>query len=212
MKIWFLFLLLLQGLTTWAQAPTSSGRHRPTAPEHARAVAVFQQELNAEYRNPEASPLTPEDRAAFTGLPFFPVNYAACVEARFVPDSLSVPFAMQTSTSRRPMYRKYGEAYFTLSGQPLKLTVYQNQELMKKPGFEDYLFVPFTDLTNGNASYGGGRYLDVRIGQIQGGTLVLDFNRAYNPFCAYSGRYSCPVPPAENRLPVAIEAGVKSPH
>jgi uncharacterized protein (DUF1684 family) len=212
MKTSLLFLLLLQGLTAWAQVPPASRSLRPTAAEHARAVATFQQELNAEYRNPAESPLTPEDRAAFTGLPFFPVNYSVCVEGRFVADSLSVPFAMQTSTSRRPMYRKYGEVHFILSGQPLKLTVYQNQELMQKPGFEDYLFVPFTDPTNGQTSYGGGRYLDVRTGQIQGGMLVLDFNRAYNPFCAYSGRYSCPVPPAENRLPVAIEAGVKSPH
>ncbi|WP_303309437.1 DUF1684 domain-containing protein [Hymenobacter sp. BT730] len=212
MRTWFLFLWLLNGLTTWAQTPPPYGSHRPTATEHSKAVTTFQQELNAEYRNPEESPLTPEDRAAFTGLPFFPVNYAVCVEGRFVRDSLSAPFAMQTSTSRRPMYRRYGEVYFTLNGKALKLNVYQNQELMKKPGFEDYLFVPFTDLTNGNASYGGGRYMDVRIGQIQEGRLVLDFNRAYNPFCAYSGRYSCPVPPAENRLPVAIEAGVMSPH
>jgi uncharacterized protein (DUF1684 family) len=150
---------------------------------------VFQQELNAEFRNPDESPLPVEARKSFTGLPFFPVNYTARVEARFVRDSLAAPFAMVTSTDRRPQYRKYGDAYFTLNGQALKLTIYQSLDLIKREGYQDYLFLPFTDKTNGHTSYGGGRYLDLRLGQIQNGRLVLDFNRAYNPFCAYGGNF-----------------------
>jgi uncharacterized protein (DUF1684 family) len=116
---------------------------------------------------------------------------------------------MPTSTARRPQYRKFGELRFVLQGQPQHLTVYQNLELMKRPGFADYLFVPFTDLSNGRGSYGGGRYLDLRIPPAGTATMLLDFNRAYNPSCAYDHRFSCPIPPAENHLEVAIPAGVK---
>jgi len=90
--------------------------------------------------------------------------------------------------------------------------VYQSQDLLKRPGFENYLFVPFTDRTNGHGSYGGGRYLDLRIPPKGATTMPLDFNRAYNPSCAYAPGYSCPVPPAENRLNVAIPAGVQHDH
>lgn len=208
---WLLTLgLVLHGTSLFAQLTTATSVL--SAADHAKAVAVFQQELNAEYRNPAESPLPKEVRKSFKGLPFFPINYAARVEARFVRDSLAAPFAMETSTQRRPMYRKYGDVFFTLHGQELKLSIYQNLELTQREGYQDYLFVPFTDQTNGHTSYGGGRYLDLRLGQIQNERVVLDFNRAYNPFCAYGGQYSCPVPPAENRLPIAIAAGVMSDH
>jgi uncharacterized protein (DUF1684 family) len=209
MKYTYLLPLLLVLVSFSSTAQTTA---LLPAAEHAREVAVFQQELSAEYRNPAESPLPAKDLKNFKGLPFFPLNSTARVQARFVRDSLAAPFEMETSTARRPMYRKYGDAYFTLDGQALKLTIYQSLDLIQKEGYQDYLFVPFTDRTNGHSSYGGGRYLDLRLGQIQNGQVVLDFNRAYNPFCAYGGQYSCPVPPAENRLPVAIKAGVMSDH
>jgi uncharacterized protein (DUF1684 family) len=179
---------------------------------HATAVAAFQQELNAEYRDPAKSPLPAEVRAAFQALPFFPADYRYYVEATFVRDSTSAPFRMKTTGLREPEYRKYGELHFVVNSQKLKLSVYQGLELMRRPGYEDYLFVPFTDPTNGHETYGGGRYLDFRIPKTS--RVPLDFNRAYNPYCAYntSGKYSCPVPPAENRLPVPIRAGVRSDH
>ena len=99
-----------------------------------------------------------------------------------------------------------------LDGQPQRLFVYQSLDLLHNQEYRDYLIVLFTDRTNGQGSYGGGRYLDLRRGQIQDGQLVLDFNRAYNPYCAYGSQYSCPIPPAENQLPVAIKAGVMSEH
>jgi hypothetical protein len=85
--------------------------------------------------------------------------------------------------------------------------VYQNLGLLKNPEYEDYLFLPFNDYTNGNETYGGGRYLDVRIPK--GNTMVLDFNKAYNPYCAYTYGYSCPVPPRGNSLETEINAGIK---
>jgi uncharacterized protein (DUF1684 family) len=178
--------------------------------DHAREVAAFQQAQNAKYRDPARSPLPPAMRQEFRKLPFFPTNYAARVEGRFVPDSVQPVFAMQTSTSRQPMYRKYGKVHFVLAGQALTLTLYQAVNPAQEGDSPNYLFLPFTDRTNGHGSYGGGRYIDVPIPT--GTAMWVDFNLSYNPYCAYSPQYSCPVPPAENRLPVAIKAGVMSDH
>ncbi|MGI4885950.1 MAG: DUF1684 domain-containing protein [Janthinobacterium lividum] len=179
---------------------------------HAQSVVAFQRSLNREFSDSLESPLSPAARRAFRVLPYYPGGYRYYVAARLVRDSTTAPFAMATSTARRSTYRKYGDLYFTLAGKALKLSVYQNLELMTRPGLTDYLFVPFTDLTNGHGSYGGGRYLDLRVPPIGSRTVLLDFNRAYNPSCAYSTAYSCPVPPAENRLAVAIPAVVQSDH
>lgn len=168
----------------------------------------YQQQMNLDFANPEESPLEEKDLASFRGLDFFPVDTSYIVNAEFVRTPAEPPFAMKTSTDRLPIYVKYGELYFELEGKQLKLNVYQNQELIQDPEYFDYLFLPFTDLTNGNSTYGGGRYLDMRIPDSS--KVVLDFNKAYNPYCAYSGKYSCPVPPEENDLEVEIPAGVKS--
>ena len=117
---------------------------------------------------------------------------------------------MQTSSDRQPVYVKYADLYFTLKGKKMKLAVYQSQSLKENPEYFDYLFLPFTDLTNGEGSYSGGRYIDLRIPEEGVKKISLDFNKAYNPYCAYSGGYSCPVPPAENNLDMAITAGVKA--
>lgn len=207
-----LFVISTIALSSVGRAQSTTATLLPSKEEHSKLVAEFRAELNAEYKDASRSPLAAAARNKFTGLPFFPVNYAACVEARFVRDSSQAPFVMQTSNGRKPLYRKYGEVHFSFNGLPQHLTVFQSLDLQSKKGYEDYLFVPFTDQTNGHTSYGGGRYLDLRMGQIKKDQLVLDFNRAYNPFCAYSAAYSCPVPPAENRLSVAIEAGVMSDH
>ena len=91
-----------------------------------------------------------------------------------------------------------------------QLTAYRNIDLSRLEGYRNYLFVPFTDLTNGESTYGGGRYLDLE-GPL-GNAVELDFNRAYNPYCAYGGAYSCPIPPIENHLGVAVRAGVLKHH
>lgn len=190
-----------------AQAQTPP---RLSAAEHAQAVAAFQRELNDEYRDPARTPLPPAAQRSFQGLPFFPTGYGYYVEARLVRDSTSAPFAIKTTQPRRAMYRKYGELHFTLQGQTLKLAVYESLDLKQRPEYADYLFLPFTDPTNGHDSYGGGRYIDLRVPK--GNVIWLDFNRAYNPFCAYSTAYACPIPPAENHLSVPIRAGVRSDH
>lgn len=175
---------------------------------NAEAARAYQQQLNEKFADPEESPLDKADLENFENLEFFEVDKEFIVEAEFVRTPSEAPFQMQTSTNRLPVYVKYGELYFKLKGKELKLNVYQNQELVENPEYFDYLFLPFTDLTNGKTTYGGGRYLDLRIPDST--KVVLDFNRAYNPYCAYSGSYSCPVPPEENALEIEIAAGVKN--
>lgn len=168
----------------------------------------FQKELNAEFKDASKSPLKNSDRKHFKGLDFFKFDSAYVVTAQFKRTPNERPFKMKTTTDRTPQYIKYGELDFVLKGKPLKLAIYQNLDLMAQDGYEDYLFLPFLDETNGAESYGGGRYIDARIPK--GNTMVIDFNSAYNPYCAYNDKYSCPIVPRENYLRVRVEAGVKT--
>lgn len=163
--------------------------------------------LNEEFSNPETTILDPEDFKNFHGLEFYPIDEKFIVEAKFVRTPNEKPFLMPTTTSRLPEYVKYGEAHFSIERKDFVLNLFKSTEPYDEPGYEDYLFLPFTDLTSGDGSYGGGRFLDQRIPE--GETIVIDFNKAYNPYCAYSARYSCPIPPKENDLLIKIEAGVK---
>lgn len=168
----------------------------------------FQEELNAKFVNPDKSPLKKEDLKNFDGLEFFPDNKTFRVKADFVRTLGVEPFEMPTTTARKAIYVKYGELHFDLGGNEYVLNVYQNQKLIEEEGKENYLFVPFTDDTNGKSTYSGGRYIDLRIPK--GETITLDFNKAYNPYCAYNSKYSCPIPPEENYLPLKVKAGVKA--
>lgn len=171
-------------------------------------IETAQQQLNAHYTNPETTVLKPEDFEKFEGLEFYPIALKYRVEATFVRTPDEEPFYMPTTTERLPLYVKYGELFFTWEGKQLQLDIFENLE-PKKEEYKDYLFLPITDLTSGDGSYGGGRYLDVMKSEVAQGKVVLDFNKLYNPYCAYNEKYSCPIPPAQNDLPIRIEAGVK---
>lgn len=170
----------------------------------------FQLELNNSYADSLKSPLTKEDFKHFKGLDFFSINEKYIVQATFIRTKKEKPFGMKTTTSRTPLYVKYGELHFLIDEKDFKLNVYQNKDLIKKPGYADYLFLPFSDLTCGNESYIGGRYVDMRIQK--GKIWTIDFNKAYNPYCAYNYKYSCPIVPLENDLDIEILAGVKKFH
>lgn len=167
----------------------------------------FQKELNSSFQDPETSPLNPEDFKDFEGLEFFSVDTTFRVVAEFIRTPLETPFQMPTTTDRKPYYVKYGEVYFRLKGKDCKIDLFQNLELSSNPEYKDYLFAPFTDETNGKTTYAGGRYLDLRIPEAN--EIIIDFNQAYNPYCAYNGKYSCPIPPEENHLELEVTAGVK---
>ena len=168
---------------------------------------AYQAHLNEEFANKETSPLTDKDLKSFKSLDFFEINDKYRVEAKFVKTESAEPFMMSTTTDRQSLYVKYGEINFTLNNEEFKLNVYQSQRLLTDPKYKDYLFIPFTDLTNGETTYNGGRYLDFKIPNST--NVIIDFNKAYNPYCAYNGIYSCPIPPEENNLSIKIEAGVK---
>jgi uncharacterized protein (DUF1684 family) len=144
-------------------------------------------------------------------LSFFPVNEKYRVKARFEKTTSNSWFLMPTSGTLKKTYRLYGVLHFKINGTPLQLNVYQSQDLLQSEKYKDYLFLPFTDSTSGYESYHGGRYLDLTFDDIQGNEVVLDFNKAYNPYCAYvTGRYNCPIPPPENHLQIAVKAGEMS--
>jgi uncharacterized protein (DUF1684 family) len=159
------------------------------------------------FRNKEETPLLKADRKKFKGLNYYPIDLMYRVKASFVRNETPVLFKMKTTTDRLPAYVKYGEVHFKIDSQSFKLEVYQSPEIMKRPGYEDYLFIPFTDLTNGDETYDVGRYIEMRIPTSE--DVTIDFNMAYNPYCSYSPNFSCPIPPAANDLAVRIAAGEK---
>lgn len=173
----------------------------------AESSQAYQAQLNERYADDKESPLTPLQLVNFKGLDFYPVNAAYCVEARFVRTPNEKPFLMPTTSERKPRYVKFGEVYFTLNGKECKLDIFQSLDMIKIEKYKYDLFLPFTDLTSGNGSYGGGRYIDLK--QPEGDIILIDFNASYNPYCAYNANYSCPIPPQQNDLQVEVKAGVK---
>jgi hypothetical protein len=170
-------------------------------------ILAHQQKLNEEFKDPEESPLPDRFRKDFNGLDFFAPDTNYVIEADFIRTPDAVPFMMPTTTDRRSEEVVYAKIRFELHGKTFELEVYQNAELIKEKGYEDYLFLPFTDLTNGEETYGGGRYMDLRIPN--GNRITIDFNKAYNPYCVYNKKYSCPLVPAVNHLDTRILVGVK---
>jgi uncharacterized protein (DUF1684 family) len=156
------------------------------------------------FKSSSSSPLPHETRDDFTGLPYFAVDPTLRYEGlQLQPYAGQEPSRFQIPTSDgqlRPAHRA-GTFTFERDGVPLHLTAY----VVDGGGESDSLFVPFLDATSGNETYGAGRYLDLEPDDDQ--TYALDFNFAYHPNCVFSEWYSCPLTPAENRLPIRIEAG-----
>ncbi len=138
---------------------------------------------------------------------FFPVDEEYCLTAAFEKINDTAGFIMKTSGKKTSRYFKYGLLHFKIRDTMLQLTVYSSEDLQHSEKYKDYLFVPYTDLTSGEESYGGGKYLEFYKQDIVNNSVNLDFNKAYNPYCAYALGYNCPIPPRENDLPVAIRAG-----
>lgn len=194
----YLFLLIILPLFALSQNKVSS---------EIIESKKFQEQLNAEYLNPKETPLRGEHFTNFTGHPFFPVDSKYRVVARFIKSKNTKPFDLPTSSGKTKSYREYGKAIFNVDGKPYTLTLYQSLDLIKQKKYKDYLFLPFRDATNGKETYGGGKYLDLKIPK--GNTIILDFNKSYHPYCAYNAYdYNCPIVPEENRLSVEIRAGV----
>jgi uncharacterized protein (DUF1684 family) len=170
-------------------------------------IRLHRESINKEFADTAHSPLTDEGLARFEGLDFYNADPDWVIEADFILNPDPEPFEMETTTARRPIYVKYGEAHFTINGVKHILEIYQSEKAKQMEEFKEYLFLPFKDLTNGDGSYGGGRFIDLKIPE--GEAIVIDFNKSYNPYCAYNHRYSCPIPPEVNHLNIPVPAGVK---
>jgi uncharacterized protein (DUF1684 family) len=173
----------------------------------AGTVAAFRAARDELFRHHPQSPLLPEAREAFDGVPYFPHRADLRVEAALEPDPEGAELVIPTSTGDPTRFTRVGFVRPTLGGREVSLAVYWLE------GYGGGLFLPFRDALAGEATYGGGRYLlDTVKGadlgtSADGDRLVLDFNLAYNPSCSYDPRWSCPLAPPENRIDVPVEAG-----
>lgn len=167
------------------------------------ALKAQRAEKDSFFRMSPYSPLEPEDRQVFTGLDYYPpepgFQYELSLQAAAEPE----PLIFQTSTGDEQNFLRIGTVTFDVDGEPATLAIYRSVE-------HDELFLPFRDATSGKETYGAGRYLEPV--ELEDGTILVDFNLAYNPYCAYSPHYSCPLPPFENWLKVPIRAGEKDYH
>ena len=158
----------------------------------------FRQEKDAFFKSHPQSPLLPEQKRDFKGLSYFPENPALRLDVRVEEFSPKETVKMQTSTGDVQTYQKYGKFKFTVDGQEAELTLFASEH-----GF----FLPFADSLAGEETYGAGRYLEPEpLGRAK---FRVDFNLAYNPYCAYNEKWSCPLTPRENRLKVPLRAGEK---
>ncbi|MBC8281316.1 MAG: DUF1684 domain-containing protein [Chloroflexi bacterium] len=166
-------------------------------------IADFRKAKDHYFEGDPNSPLTPEQRKRFRGLQYFEENedLQFILKVEEFPDNAKNLIQMATSSGDTAPHTRWGQLKFDVDGVPVVLVVYRSAR------GDDY-FLPFMDSTTGLASYAAGRYLDLPA--TGDGRLVVDFNYAYNPYCAYNAGWNCPMPPSENKLPVVIDAGEKS--
>lgn len=163
----------------------------------------FRRDKDGFFRDHPRSPLTPEQRGGFTGLSYFPEEPTLVIRAPLDTDvDREEVIELQTTGGGTQSYRRAGKVRFQVDGQPAEITLYASD-------LQHELFVPFRDATSGHETYGAGRYLEVEPPD-DDGRVVVDFNLAYNPYCAYNPEWSCPIPPGENWLQVPIRAGERA--
>jgi uncharacterized protein len=171
---------------------------------YADSITMHRQAYKMEFINEERSPLKADDTAY---LRFYKpdARYRVTAVVTLTPDAPA--FDIPTHSGKRKFHRKYADVVFRIGKRTYKLEVYQS--LIKKDEYKDHLFLPFNDLTNYKETYAGGRYIDLSLKDIKNNTILIDFNKAYNPYCAYASGYNCPIPPPANNLKVSIRAGEK---
>ena len=200
-----IFLFMFSDLALVAQT-----NKKTTRSEYTKQVNNERRQKDIEMKTGDHSPIADDERQGFEKLNYYKPNPRFRKEASFERFDQATHFLMKTTTDRLPEYSLYGKVKFVHKSKTYSLNVYQNIELVKKPGYEKHLFIPFNDLTNGDETYGGGRFLDVY--ETGADSLIIDFNLAYNPYCAYNHKYSCPIPPEANNLKLKVKAGEKKLH
>lgn len=192
----FLFWMIFSSVWVMAQTEEEIISH----------IKEFRQELNDHYKDKETSPLKKKERRQFKGHQFYDIDLSYRVKAQVdlidKPDTVIMP----TSAGTEKTFVRYAALKFNIADKAYQLIGYRR---VYKGELQNYLFIPFRDETSGNETYGGGRYIDLDVPTEN--NVILDFNLAYNPYCAYTTGWFCPLPPEENTLEVAIKAGLKNP-
>ena len=156
-----------------------------------------------------AEPRHPVNAVQVRDISFFPADRSYCVWAAFTPTPGGKTFLVPTHSGKQKPFRDYGTLAFSIHDTAYTLHLYQSVDLVGGAAGNAYLFLPFNDFTNYESTYGGGRYIDLSVSDIKDNGVVLDFNKCYNPYCAYADGFSCPIPPSENYLKKYIVAGEK---
>jgi uncharacterized protein len=184
--------------------PRNSGDEQPRSQD-----PVLQERIarDAAFKS-DTSPIPPQERAKFRGLSYYPIDPGLKFSVQLHRYPVPAQVRMGTNTGEIRSGLRYGFFDFQVEGQDRRLQVYRLEDAPGSGGAN--LFIPFRDSTSGQETYAAGRYIDLK--ENTSGTYDLDFNRAYNPSCAYNNEFSCPVPPAENTLKVPIRAGEKRYH
>lgn len=200
-QIWK-WVLLLQLVTVSLGAQDDSSKQ-----EYIASIEEYRQKYFDQYLTDPRAPYTADDTVHIHFYDPDP-KWVLAAEMKLEADAKPFDMALYSGITRR--FVKYGTLHFEIAGAQHTLAVYQDLTRMS-PMTRHRLFLPFMDITNGTDTYGGGRYMDLSTNDIDGvGKVVLDFNKAYNPWCAYSDGFNCPIPPRENHLKIAVEAGEKN--
>jgi uncharacterized protein len=190
------------------------GKSRHEDDKYAQDVGAVRRQKDEYFASSPQSPIPHEERHhGFAGLSYFPPDPAFRVRASVNPYPDQHIVQLGTTTGDIQPQVRYAELRFHLADRDLRLAGFLDPHAHRHHGAIE-LFVPFRDTTSGKETYGAGRYLEVEVEEQPDGskTAVMDFNTAYNPYCAYNAAYSCPLPPAENTLPIAINAGERTYH
>lgn len=202
-KVISYFLLLIALLFSYVtQTQAQSDYHQK--------IQHYRDSVDRAFADTSTSILMKEDIPTFQGLEYFPIDEAYKVTAKFSKIENAKTVKMKTSGSRTPQYKPYGTLTFELHGKKQVLTLYRYVD-PSRPELKNHLLLAFLDASNGKYTYMGGRYLDYNVDDVQD-EMIIDFNLAYNPYCAYNDKHSCVIPPLENRLDISIEAGAKKFH
>lgn len=175
--------------------------------EYLDGMKEYRQKYIQSVTNGNNTPLMPEDAGY---MHFFKPDPKYVLECKVMPESQAKAFEMPTYSGLTRTYIKYATCECKLGKSTFKPVLYKNLSQPQNPVYRNHLFLPFKDATSGAESYGGGRYINLDVNDIENGKIIIDFNKAYNPYCAYSDGYNCPVPPKENHFKLAIKAGEKN--
>lgn len=194
-----LLILAVLYFSFFDNSPSPSGNLDATvnAEQYNQQLSEERKKKDDTFKTGADSPLT--DKANFKGLSYFPADPSYRVIARLEPFAdKTQKLVVRMSDGSEEVYDKFAHAVFNLNGETCRLLIVK---------LADTYSILFRDATSGKETYGGGRYIELSQAQLTANQAILDFNTAYNPYCAYNPTYACPLPPAENKLTVAVNAG-----